>query len=207
MFRLMPGGGYATVVVIPLRTAEAVCLATEQVQGLANLDVPLLLFLDRIDEVRLDIELPEEKPFRRVLQRRQHRVGRVGSLEDSCELYQVDVGDRHRFMVVRREVERSRVLDAVKETTMVPQLRRWRDWKGTPCCLHCGEPEEAHCPCRASRRLPSDERNRTAPRWVISMPRSSPYRRRSADPASRRTRRSWRRPSRRAPLPQFRLAE
>jgi hypothetical protein len=54
--------GYATVVVIPLRTAEAIRLATEQVQVLANRDVPLLLFLDRIDTIRLDVELLEEKP-------------------------------------------------------------------------------------------------------------------------------------------------
>jgi hypothetical protein len=45
----------------------------------------------------------------------------------------VDVGDRHRFLVVRREVEKSRVLDAVKRSLMmVPQLRRWLDWKGIP---------------------------------------------------------------------------
>ena len=48
--------GYASALVLPLRTAEAVELARGQVQALADLDVPLLLFLDRIAEFRIDVE-------------------------------------------------------------------------------------------------------------------------------------------------------
>jgi len=124
--------GYATVIVLPLQTLEAVRLATEQARTLANLDVPLLLFLDRISEVRIDIATPNEKPYRRILRRRQARLGAViGSA--GCALYQVDVGDRHRFLVVRREVEKARVLDAVRRSlSRAPQLKRWLDWKGEP---------------------------------------------------------------------------
>jgi hypothetical protein len=52
--------GYATVIVIHLESAQAVSLATEQVQALANLDVPLLLFLDRIGEIRIDLDAPRQ---------------------------------------------------------------------------------------------------------------------------------------------------
>jgi hypothetical protein len=124
--------GYATVVVLPLRTTNAVQLATEQVQSLATLDVPLLLFLDRIAEVRLDMELPNGQPIRRILRRREEQIGSVEQL-GGCTLHRVDVGDQHRFLVVRQKVEKAQVLEAVRKTIpLAPQLRRWLNWKGDP---------------------------------------------------------------------------
>jgi anti-sigma regulatory factor (Ser/Thr protein kinase) len=63
--------GYATVVALPLTTASAVELATAQAQALTGLTVPLLLFLDRIAEVRLDLELPGRPPNRQRTPRRE----------------------------------------------------------------------------------------------------------------------------------------
>jgi len=63
--------GYATVITLPLRHAEAVGLATEQVRLLADLEVPLLLFLARIEQVQLEIHLPNRRPIRRYLRRNQ----------------------------------------------------------------------------------------------------------------------------------------
>src|SRR6185437_12178229 len=63
--------GYATVIAARLQSAQAVSLASKQVQALADLDVPLLLFLDRIGEIRIDMDVPEQVPYRRVLRRSQ----------------------------------------------------------------------------------------------------------------------------------------
>ena len=104
--------GYATVIAAPLRTPEAVALASRQVDALADLDVPLLLFLDRIAEIRIDVERPNQKPYRRRLSRRQTAVGDVPLLPGT-RMYEVDVGEGRRFLVVRREVDKQRVLDAV----------------------------------------------------------------------------------------------
>ncbi len=124
--------GYATVVVAPLRTAEAVTLACEQVKTLTDLDVPLLLFLDRIAEIRIDVERPDQRSYRRRLHRRQKSLGDVPRLH-GCEIQQVDVGQDRRFLVVRRKVDKERVLAAVKRSIpSVPQLKRWLDWKGQP---------------------------------------------------------------------------
>lgn len=124
--------GYATVVTVPLRTAETVALATRQVEALADLDVPLLLFLDRIAEIRIDVEKPDQKPYRRRLSRRQKRLGGVPSVPGT-EMYDVDVGEGRRFLVVRREVDKERVLEAVKRSIpAAPQLKRWLNWKGVP---------------------------------------------------------------------------
>ena len=124
--------GYATVIAAPLRTPEAVALASRQVDALADLDVPLLLFLDRIAEIRIDVERPNQKPYRRRLSRRQTAVGDVPLLPGT-RMYEVDVGEGRRFLVVRREVDKQRVLDAVERSIpAAPQLKRWLNWKGAP---------------------------------------------------------------------------
>lgn len=124
--------GYATVIAAPLRTPEAVALATKQLEALTDLEVPLLLFLDRIAEIRIDVKRPERKPYRRRLSRRQTALGDVPSLPGT-KMYEVDVGESRRFLVVRREVDKQRVLEAVeKSIPAAPQLKRWLNWKGTP---------------------------------------------------------------------------
>jgi len=129
---LFAQAGYATVVALPLSTANAVQLATEQVQALTALDVPLLLFLDRIAEVRLEIELPGNPATRRVLRRREETIDSVDQLE-GCSLHRVDVGDQQRFLVVRQQVDKAQIIEAVKRSIPVaPQLRRWLNWKGNP---------------------------------------------------------------------------
>lgn len=124
--------GYATVIAAPLRTPEAVALASSQVDALTDLKVPLLLFLDRIAEIRIDVERPDEKPYRRRLSRRQTAMGDVPYLPGT-KMYEVDVGESRRFLVVRREVDKQRVLEAVESSIpAAPQLKRWLKWKGTP---------------------------------------------------------------------------
>ena len=72
--------GYASTIVVPLRTVEAIDLARRQVQALADLDVPLLLFLDRIAEFRIDVETADGPVHRRRLSRRQTDIGDVSGL-------------------------------------------------------------------------------------------------------------------------------
>ena len=70
--------GYASTIVVPLRTTEAIELAQQQVQALADLNVPLLLFLDRIAVFRIDMETPNGPAFRRRLSRRQTAIAACG---------------------------------------------------------------------------------------------------------------------------------
>ena len=125
--------GYATVIVVPMVTAEAVDLAKRQINTFADLDVPLLLFLDRITEFRIDVETPDGQPYlRRRLHRRQTAMDNVPNLA-GCRMHEVRVGQGRRFLVVRREVDKERVVDAVKRSiSRAPQIKRWLDWKGQP---------------------------------------------------------------------------
>ncbi len=124
--------GYASVVVVPLRKAGAIELAKRQVQQIADLEVPLLLFLDRIADFRIDVEKPNGPVLRRRLRRRSITLGEVPRME-GCRLDEVRVGEDRRFLVVRYEVDKARVLDAVKRSeSRVPQIKRWLEWKGQP---------------------------------------------------------------------------
>ena len=124
--------GYASVIVVPLRTAQAIELARRQVQVLADLDVPLLLFLDRIAEFRIDVETPDGPVHRRRLSRRQMALGDIPSIA-GCRMLEVRVGEERRFLVVQREVDKEVVLDAVRRSvSRAPQVRRWLDWQGQP---------------------------------------------------------------------------
>ena len=124
--------GYASVIVLPLRTAESIKLAREQAQALAELNVPLLLFLDRIADFRIVVRSPDGAVQRRQLSRRMNHLGNVPGILD-CHLYEVRVGENRRFLVVQRKVDRARVLNAVeKSISRAPQVKRWRKWKGQP---------------------------------------------------------------------------
>ena len=124
--------GYATVIVVPLRTAAAVELATRKVRELADLTVPLLLFLDRIANFHIDIETPDASVHRRRLNRRQTALGDVPGIA-GCRLHEVRVGENRRFLIVKREVDKARVRQAVERSMLrAPQLRRWLEWKGQP---------------------------------------------------------------------------
>ncbi len=124
--------GYASTIVVPLRTIEAIDLANRQVQALADLDVPLLLFLDRIAEFRIDVETADGPVHRRRLSRRQTAMGDVPGMA-ACRMLEVRVGEDRRFLVVQRDVDKALVLDAVRHSVpLAPQIERWLDWKGQP---------------------------------------------------------------------------
>ena len=124
--------GYASVIVLSLRTAESMELARQQVQALADLDVPLLLFLDRIADFRIDVRSPDGSVQQRRLSRHQNRLGSVPGIV-GCRLHEVRVGEDRRFLVVQRKVDKARVLDAVKRSvSRAPLIKRWLEWKGQP---------------------------------------------------------------------------
>lgn len=130
--RAFARGGYATVIVVPLHTAEAVELASREVEALSNLDVPLLLFLDRISKFTINIEQPGREAVQSHLSRRQKTLTKVPSLLGT-QINEVKVGEGRRFLVVRRELDKKQVLNAVEESvSRASELKQWLDWKGTP---------------------------------------------------------------------------
>jgi hypothetical protein len=124
--------GYATVIVVPLQSAEAVNLARKQVEALSNIEVPLLLFLDRIVDVQIGVEIEDQSPIHLKLARQQTDATEVSGVA-GCTLSYIDLGKKQRFLLVQQKVDKSAVLKAVTASIpRAPQLRRWRAWKGQP---------------------------------------------------------------------------
>lgn len=124
--------GYSTVIVAPLRSSSAITLVQKQVDEIANLEHPLLLFLDRIAEVRIDVEIEGKRTGSRRLTRRR-TILREGGAPGNPRISEIDVGERRRFLLVQQEVDKERVLASVRESIdRAPALKRWLDWKGQP---------------------------------------------------------------------------
>ena len=124
--------GYATVVHIPLRSANAVAVARGQVQALVSAAAPLLLFLDRLQEVVIELEA-DGATTRTVLTRSVlEKIEPPGASEGDYEI--VALGpDVRRYLVARRRVDRIKLAEAVElSIPKEPQLARWRQWRGEP---------------------------------------------------------------------------
>ncbi|WP_407672611.1 sacsin N-terminal ATP-binding-like domain-containing protein [Novosphingobium organovorum] len=124
--------GFATVVHLPLRSENAVSVAREQANALADIEVPLLLFLDRLSSVTIEIHeaglVKRRTLTRRVLDRpKPAETSPVG-----YEIVSIGPGTR-RYLIARRMVDRTRLLQSVEASiAKEPQLARWRDWQGEP---------------------------------------------------------------------------
>jgi hypothetical protein len=124
--------GFATVVVLPLRSPETVELAIRQIGDLVVSDAPVLLFLDRI--ASLDVRVKGVAHLQsRMLLTRQVEVLPQGNVVGAATRFEiVTLGpERLRWLVVRRTVPKEKVIDAVQQSvTLEPGLKRWLNWRG-----------------------------------------------------------------------------
>ena len=124
--------GYATVVHLPLSSTDAIEAAREQVSALADVDAPLLLFLDRLSQVAIEID-DQGSTRRRTLSRHvQSRPSPGPDFTLTYEIVTISPG-RRRYLVARAVVPRDRLSAAVEASiAKEPQLARWREWQGEP---------------------------------------------------------------------------
>lgn len=124
--------GYATVVWLPLRSSAAVKLAQAQIEELLKSEVPVLLFLDRIRELKLEVQLAGGAVRRKTLTREVETFAESLTELEGCRLEVAVLSPgRRRWLLVRRIVGSERVLDAVERSiAQEPSLVRWREWKG-----------------------------------------------------------------------------
>jgi len=104
--------GFATVVHLPLRSANAVDVAREQVAALADIDVPLLLFLDRLARVAIEIDEGVSSKRRTLTRNVISRPATGGPSKIDYEIVGISPGSR-RYLIARRAVDRTRLLEAV----------------------------------------------------------------------------------------------
>lgn len=123
--------GFATVIRLPLNTAESVELARRQVRELAESDAPVLLFLERISSLEIAVEEHSTKP-RKVRLTRQAEPYPVPQPDARQTASVVTLApERRRWLLVRRTLPKEGILDAVLRS--IPQevgLKSWLNWRG-----------------------------------------------------------------------------
>lgn len=124
--------GFATVVHLPLSGPVAINVAREQVSALVDVEVPLLLFLDRLTRVSIEVDdlgVSSRRTLSRSIQSRPSPSAHSGV---RYEIVLIGPGSR-RYLVARRSVDRDGLSAAVEASiAKEPQLARWRDWQGEP---------------------------------------------------------------------------
>jgi hypothetical protein len=116
--------GFATVLRLPLRSTIALAETRKQLQELAGNNIPVLLFLRRID--RLTIEhVCDEDSSRRELRREATALGC-----ESAEAQRVRLTEGGEFFVFSRDVDPDELHGAISQAVEAELLdRRWLEWK------------------------------------------------------------------------------
>jgi hypothetical protein len=123
--------GFATLVRLPLRNADAAARAAEELRMLFDEKAPITLFLDRLQSLTIERIDADGKSETRVLNRRAKPVV-VGHRGRTLTLDEVVV-DRHRFLLGRMDVDDSAFRASVARSVQQRHLvERWLEWKGVP---------------------------------------------------------------------------
>ncbi|PAY09313.1 hypothetical protein CK489_08185 [Bradyrhizobium sp. UFLA03-84] len=121
--------GYATVVVLPLATTQAVELARKQVAAVLDSPAPVLLFLDRLSSLEASVLLTGQPRIRRRLTRKVAPI--EATLPQGFQMECVTLDRTNSFLVVRQVLPKPAVHDAVRASiAAAPPLKRWLSWKG-----------------------------------------------------------------------------
>lgn len=120
--------GFATVIELPLTSAATIASADRQIRALLDTEAPLVLFLDRLDAVRLTVT-GSGLDFDRRLQRLTGSEFNIGVAGLSCR--RVIIDGAGEFLVGRTTVPNAVLVDAVRASIdSAPTLTGWLQWRG-----------------------------------------------------------------------------
>ncbi len=120
--------GYVSVIRLPLRTARAGDITRKQISDAVSRHAPLLLFLDRLAELRIEVIEPIGEPVVHELVRDEAPSGIEVAGIRSCE---VRLGGAGRCLLLTRTVSHEAFIEAIEasiDATLVDES--WRDWDG-----------------------------------------------------------------------------
>ena len=125
------GEGYATVIKLPLRDADAAASAAEELRLLFDGSAPIALFLHRLSALTIERVDFEGKSTRQSLSR-QARPYPIPSLGEAIHVEEVEA-DQKRFLVARMQTDEARFRKSVEESVARRHpVERWADWTGSP---------------------------------------------------------------------------
>ncbi|MET7397134.1 DUF3883 domain-containing protein [Dactylosporangium sp. NPDC005572] len=119
--------GFATVVRLVLRSAEARDRARRQLNELTLSEVPFHLFLDRVAEITVTRVRPDSKVLRTVCARRVVST----FTRDDLAVDEVALQGSQRFLVLRLRVGEDAIKEAIARSRSEGHLSRgWEQWRG-----------------------------------------------------------------------------
>ena len=130
IIRSFAEAGFATVVMLPLRTPKAVLQARSQIEALVDSAAPLVLFLERLKRVRIIVDdCGAEKVT--TLSRRVEMLGLIARDDESATYGLVDLGSRGKYCVIWQRLNKADILQSVEASIAdAPQLKSWLQWEG-----------------------------------------------------------------------------
>lgn len=126
--RALPADGYVSVVRLPLRTAEAADIARSQIRDALSTTAPILLFLDRLQLLRVETIESDGSLVASDLRRDEQRLDlHVDGIQSS----EVVLGEGQRYLALSRSIDHATFLGAIEASiaaTLVDES--WREWEG-----------------------------------------------------------------------------
>jgi hypothetical protein len=119
--------GFATVVKLPLRDSDAVSEVLAQIEAIKSADAPILLFLDRLTELRLQVrdaegEISKVTP----LTRRETDTPLVSGYP---LVRSIDLGAQGRYLLLRGAIDPTELKSAIEKSVAVRLINdRWLKW-------------------------------------------------------------------------------
>jgi hypothetical protein len=119
--------GLATVVRLQLKNARALAAIKEQIEGLTSTDVPILLFLDRIQTLVIETGIGDDTIERVELARSDHQVG--GGADGRSQFQIANLGHQGEFLICRRTIGASQLQVSIRESIDAELLdESWSEW-------------------------------------------------------------------------------
>ncbi|WP_370018421.1 sacsin N-terminal ATP-binding-like domain-containing protein [Planotetraspora sp. GP83] len=128
--------GYVTVIRLPLKSQNALDDATRLWTELATADVPVLLFLNRLERLALERRTDSDESQHVVLTR-QERAADIAGLGPECggehlptvTFAEVDLGALGQFLVARGRIPDTKLRETVDLAVSLGDLdESWQDW-------------------------------------------------------------------------------
>lgn len=119
--------GMVTVVRLPLKNAHALLAIQEQIGALTSADVPVLLFLDRINRLVIETRIAGASVESVELTRESRQLGH--SFDGLSRFEIANLGAQGEFLVCTRTVETSDLQGSIKESIEAELLdESWIEW-------------------------------------------------------------------------------
>ncbi|MFI6901729.1 sacsin N-terminal ATP-binding-like domain-containing protein [Nonomuraea sp. NPDC050394] len=126
--------GHVTIIRLPLKSDDARVTALRLWEEMATAEVPVMLFLNRLESLTLELRTRDGRADTKRLSRQERPFGHVTGAQKDADLPEVsmaeaDLGEFGRYTMVRGVVPPAQLTDVVDRAVAAGDLdESWQDW-------------------------------------------------------------------------------